>query len=251
MEERVRVVVLTGEGKLFSSGLDVTLLAESVSSSSNTTTGHAAVNNMQVSSKLQRAFNSIEQCNVPVIAAVHSFCLGGAVDMICACDIRYCSADARFAVLEARMGFPADLGTLQRLPKIAGSQGLARELAYTARPFGAEEACALGLVSRVLPDKDSLMEAAMETARQIAQMNPLAVSGTKVNLLYSQDHSIRDSLEFAALWHSMTVSAQPEAIQELVSSQLAQLKRKKRAKTITTGGGNGTAPKNNLPKAKL
>ncbi|OXB51870.1 hypothetical protein ASZ78_007018, partial [Callipepla squamata] len=148
----------------------------------------------------------LEKCPKPVIAAVHGACIGGGVDLVSACDIRYCSQDAWFqvktdsvspnATQEVDIGLAADVGTLQRLPKIVGSQSLVNELAFTARKMMAPEAQSCGLVSRVFPDKAALLQGALELAAAIAARSPVAVQGTKVNLLYSRDHSVPDSLRY-------------------------------------------------------
>ncbi|XP_042747993.1 delta(3,5)-Delta(2,4)-dienoyl-CoA isomerase, mitochondrial [Lagopus leucura] len=159
-------------------------------------------------------FPAAPQCPKPVIAAVHGACIGGGVDLVCACDIRYCSQDAWFQVKtsphvptlspvpqEVDIGLAADVGTLQRLPKIVGSQSLVNELAFTARKMMAPEAQSCGLVSRVFPDKAALLQGALDLAASIAARSPVAVQGTKVNLLYSRDHPVPDSLRFMAVWN--------------------------------------------------
>lgn len=136
------------------------------------------------------------KCQKPVIACVHGFCVGGGVDLMTACDIRYCTQDAWYSVKEVDIGLAADIGTLQRFPKIVGNDSLVRELVYTARKFTSEEANKLGLVSKIVPDYDALMKAGFELAKEIASKSPVAVQGSKINLIYSRDHSVEESLKF-------------------------------------------------------
>jgi enoyl-CoA hydratase/carnithine racemase len=95
---------------------------------------------------------------------VQGGCIGGALDLAAACDIRVCSADAFFTVQEIHIGMAADLGVLQRLPKIV-PPGVAREMAYTGERVGAERALAVGLVNAVLPDAAALLAHALDLAR--------------------------------------------------------------------------------------
>ncbi|NXD74568.1 ECH1 protein, partial [Eolophus roseicapillus] len=156
----------------------------------------------------QESFSVLEKCPKPVIVAVHGACIGAGVDLICACDIRYCSQDAWFQVKEVDIGLAADVGTLQRLPKIVGSQSLVNELAFTARRMMAPEAQSCGLVSRVFPDKGSLVQAAITVAETIAARSPVAVQGTKENLLYARDHSVPESLRYMATWNMGMLQSQ-------------------------------------------
>ena len=131
-----------------------------------------------------------------MIACVHGFCVGGGVDLMTACDIRYCTQDAWYSVKEVDIGLAADIGTLQRFPKIVGNDSLVRELVYTARKFTSEEANRLGLVSKIVPDYEALIKAGLELAKEIASKSPVAVQGSKINLIYSRDHSVDESLKF-------------------------------------------------------
>ncbi|MDI6797973.1 MAG: crotonase/enoyl-CoA hydratase family protein [Desulfatibacillaceae bacterium] len=190
----VRCIVVSGAGKSFTAGLDLTwagaLLAGGV--------GADAREAMRQSVKdLQESMSVIERCKKPVIAAVHSHCIGGGMDMICACDIRLASADAVFSVRETRLAIIADLGTLQRLPHIVG-QGWTRELALTGRDFTADEALKMGLVTRVLPDKQALDVEAAKLAEQIAALAPLTVQGVKGVLNFSRDNGVYSGLDFVA-----------------------------------------------------
>ena len=147
-------------------------------------------------SATQVLFNAIEECRVPVVACIHRACLGAGVDMVCAADIRYCTTDAVFAVKEVMLGLAADIGTLQRMPKVMGSESLLRELAFTGRDFTSDEAKEHGFVSRVFDDRQSMCEKALDVCQQIAATSPIAVIGTKNNLIYARDHSVAEGLQY-------------------------------------------------------
>jgi enoyl-CoA hydratase len=150
---------------------------------------------------MQHTFSSLAHCPVPVIAAIHGYCIGAGVDLITACDIRYASADAVFSIRETRLAMVADVGTLQRLPLII-DPGSVAELAYTGRDFDAGEAASLGLVTRLLPDQDTTFAAALETAELIAANSPLAVRGTKVVLRAGEGKTVEEALDYVALWNA-------------------------------------------------
>ena len=136
---------------------------------------------------------------MPIIAAVHGLCLGMGIDMIAACDIRHCTKDTKFCIKEVDIGIAADLGTLQRFQKIVGNDSWTRELAYTARMFGADEASKYGLVSHVHDSADAMLAAARKMAALIAEKSPVAVNTTKKSILFSRDHSVEKGLEHIAL----------------------------------------------------
>lgn len=189
----VRAVILDAEGKSFTAGID---LGEAAGLLQQSTTD-ARERLRKKLMDLQESLTAIERCSKPVIAAVHGYCIGGGVDLTCACDIRIASRDALFSVRETRMAMIADLGTLQRLPTIIG-QGWFRELALTGRDFTAEEALQMGFVTRVLEDQEALKAEARRLADEIAANSPLAVQGAKEVILYSRDHGIQAGLEFVA-----------------------------------------------------
>ncbi len=197
----VRVIVLSGEGKRFSAGADLNFLMEGPTRAADPSQGHAAEKLLQVIHELQGQVSAAEKCRKPVLAAIHGACVGGAVDIVTACDMRYCTADAFFAVAEIDLGIVADLGTTQRLPKII-PEGLARELVYTGRRMGAEEARACGLVNAVYPDKETMLAGVMEIARTIAGKSPLAIRGCKQTLNFTRDHSVEAGLHQVALWNA-------------------------------------------------
>ncbi len=157
---------------------------------------------------MQESFTAIEKCPQPVIAAVHSACIGGGVDLLCACDIRYASKDSFFSIKEVDVGLAADVGTLQRMPKIVGNEGFVRELAYTARRFDAKEAFERGFITRVLECKDATLKAALETAEVIASKSPVAVVGTKRFLVHARDHTVQEGLEYAANWNMVMLETE-------------------------------------------
>ncbi|MDP9510096.1 crotonase/enoyl-CoA hydratase family protein [Pseudomonas protegens] len=198
--DAVRVVVLSGAGKHFSSGIDLMLLA-GVASELGKDVGRNARLLRRKILQLQSSFTAVDNCRKPVLAAIQGYCLGGAIDLISACDMRYAADDAQFSIKEIDIGMAADVGTLQRLPRIIGD-GMLRELAYTGRTFGAEEARSIGLVNRTYSDAASLLDGVMEIAREIAAKSPIAVSGTKEMLSYMRDHRIDDGLEYVATWNA-------------------------------------------------
>ncbi|WP_434458662.1 crotonase/enoyl-CoA hydratase family protein [Stutzerimonas urumqiensis] len=196
----VRVVLLTGEGKHFSSGIDLQLLAQAAAGLGDDV-GRNADRLRRKILALQASFNAVDACRKPVIAAIQGYCLGGAIDLISACDMRYCSRDAQFSIKEIDMGMAADVGTLQRLPRIIGD-GLMRELAYTGRMVDGEEAARIGLVNRVFDSHEALNEGVRALARQIAEKSPIAVRGTKEMIRYMRDHRVDDGLAHVATWNA-------------------------------------------------
>ncbi len=208
-----RVGILRGAGTLFTSGIDLALLAGLRDHIADACEGRAREKLRRVILDLQDTVLAIDRCRKPVIAAVHGACIGGGVDIVLACDLRYCSADAVFAVKEVDVGLTADLGTLQRLPRLIG-EGMARELAYTGRNVNADEARAIGLVNRCYDTPDALAAGVGELAATIAAKSPLAVRGCKEMITHARDHSLADGLDRVATWNAaMLLSADlPEAL---------------------------------------
>ncbi|XP_051900131.1 delta(3,5)-Delta(2,4)-dienoyl-CoA isomerase, mitochondrial [Pristis pectinata] len=197
-----RVVVISGAGKMFTAGIDLMDMAGDVLQLEDT--ADAARKAWHLRNKIlqyQESFNVIEKCPKPVIAAIHSACIGGGMDLITACDVRLCSQDAWFQVKEVDIGMAADVGTLQRLPKVMGNASLVSELVYTARKMMADEAMRCGLVSRVFKDKETMLEGAFDMATEIASKSPLAVQGSKLNMIYSREHSVKEGLNYIATWN--------------------------------------------------
>jgi delta(3,5)-delta(2,4)-dienoyl-CoA isomerase len=178
-DPRVRVVVLSANGRAFSAGLDLKGSSLSQNDNAGKDVARRAFALRKTINVGLDAADSLELCGKPVIAVVHSHCIGGGVDFICAADIRYAAADASFCIKEVDIGIAADVGTLARFPKIVGNDSITRELAYTARTFGAAEAKEIGLLGRVFPSKEAAMESALATAALIASKSPVGVFGTK------------------------------------------------------------------------
>jgi enoyl-CoA hydratase len=148
----------------------------------------------------------VAECPLPVIAAIHGYCIGGGVDLIAACDIRLASADAVFSVREAKVAIVADIGSLQRLPHIIG-KGHVAELAFTGRDIDASRAQAIGLVNDVSADADAVLAGALALAEEIAANSPLAVQGTKAVMAASEGRPVSEGLEYVALWNAGSLSS--------------------------------------------
>nr|XP_032819959.1 delta(3,5)-Delta(2,4)-dienoyl-CoA isomerase, mitochondrial-like isoform X1 [Petromyzon marinus] len=200
-DKECRAVVVSGSGKVFSAGIDLVDITGDLVTPEGDDAARVAWNLKQVIKLYQEAFNVIEKCSKPVIAAVHSACIGEGLDMISACDIRVCTKDAWFQAKEVDIGQAADVGTLQRLPHAIGSRSLVCEMVFTARKMFSDEAKSSGLVSHVYDNKANMMEGALQLAEDIASKSPVAVQGSKVNLLYARDHSVPESLEYMAAWN--------------------------------------------------
>ncbi len=198
-DTNVRCAIISGEGRNFTGGMDLSAFAD-IAKLFDSEPGRAAYAMREVILDLQNAFNAIERVPFPVIAAIHGACIGAGVDLITACDMRIASVDAYFAIEEIHIGMAADVGTLQRLPKLI-APAVAAELAYTGRRASAEEAKGFGLVSAVHADRDAVLAAAFELARAVAEKSPLAIAGIKRNLAYARDHSVADGLDYIATWN--------------------------------------------------
>ena len=196
-----RALVISSTGKHFSAGMDLEVFTQPDPDMFQGEPGRRGEAMRRLVLQLQQCFMVMEQIRIPVLTAIQGGCIGGALDLICASDSRYCTEDAYFTVKETELGMTADLGTLQRLPQLI-PQGLARELAYTARKMSADEALNSGLVNRVFPDINVMIEEVMAIAQQIAKQSPLAVSGCKEMMNYARDHSVSDSLNYMATWQS-------------------------------------------------
>lgn len=196
-----RAIVISSTGKHFSAGMDLAVFSDPKSVPMSGDPGRMAENLRRVVLQLQDTLTSLEKVRLPVLAAVHGGCIGGALDLVCAADSRYCTKDAYFTIKETELGMTADVGTLQRLPKLM-PEGVVRELAYTGRKFGAEEAQRLGFVNNVYDTQEDMLEAVLAIATQIAANSPLAVTGCKEMLNFSRDHSVEDSLKYMATWQA-------------------------------------------------
>jgi len=204
-DDDVRVIVLAGKGKAFCAGIDLMDHAPGLAGGSLSGRGESTVGKRRALyddiRRYQGTMSSFANTNKPVIAAVHGACIGGGIDLITACDLRLCSADAVFSVRETRIAMVADVGTLQRLPRIVGD-GAARELIFTGRDIDAAKAKEIGLVNEVLPDGAACIARARAVAAEIAANSPLAVQGCKHVLGYAERRAIDANLDYVALWNS-------------------------------------------------
>jgi enoyl-CoA hydratase len=196
-----RVAILEGEGKLFTAGIDLQMMMGLGPQIQNECDGRTREALRRVILDLQDTLTSLERCRKPVLAAIHGACVGGGIDLITCADMRYCSADAYFTIKEIDIGMTADVGTLQRLPRLIG-EGMARELAYTGRKFSAEEAREMRLVNRVFESREALHAGVLEIATSIAAKSPLSIRGTKEMITYARDHSVADGLNYIATWNA-------------------------------------------------
>lgn len=204
-EPAVRVVILAAEGKHFCAGIDLAMLA-TVQGEAQEPSRRAEALRRNIL-RMQDNLSAVEKCRKPVLAAIHNTCIGGAIDLVTCADMRYASADAWFSVREVDIGMTADVGTLQRLPKLI-PYAVACELAYTGRNMDADEAQRVGLVNRVFADRDTLLAEVRGIAASIATKSPLAVRGSKEMLLYSRDHSVQEGLNYIATWNAGMLSEQ-------------------------------------------
>jgi enoyl-CoA hydratase len=201
----VRAVVIAATGPHFTVGLDLKFFGQIAGNGGGAEGGssEAARRTRQLAmiKRMQGTMTAVADCPKPVIAAVHGYCIGGGVDLITACDIRLASADALFTVRETKIAIVADVGTLQRLPRIVGA-GHVAELAYTGKDITAARAKEIGLVNDVLPDTAALHAAARTLAEEIADNSPLAVQGAKAVLRACENRSVAEGLDYVAVWNS-------------------------------------------------
>jgi len=205
----VRAIVISSTGKHFSAGMDLAVftggggdaLGGAATDGSRAEEGRVRARLMQSVRLLQDSFTALERVRMPVIAAIQGGCIGGAVDMVCAADMRYATADAFFCIQEINIGMTADVGTLQRLPKLI-PEGVAREWAYTGDRIPAARAKEVGFVNEVFDTHEEMVEGVLGIAARIARHSPLAIWGTKEMVNYTRDHSVADSLRYMAGWQS-------------------------------------------------
>jgi len=202
---RARCIVISSTGKHFCAGMDLAVFAGGGSTVGAVGGGTEAERQTAGESfryhvrSLQDSFSCLDQARMPVLVAIHGGCIGGAVDMTSACDIRYATRDAFFCIQEINIGMTADVGTFPRLCKLI-PEGWVRELAYTGRRLPAQKAMEIGLVNALFDTHEELVAHTLETAREIASKAPLAVAGSKVMINYARDHTIRDGLDYIATW---------------------------------------------------
>jgi enoyl-CoA hydratase len=222
---QARVLVMSSTGKHFSAGMSLDVFGSSVAMDDQSAEGRAAIADMLAG--LQSTFTRIENLRIPVIVALQGGCIGGAVDMVTAACLRYASADTFFCIQEINIGMVADVGTLQRLPKLM-PMAVVKELAYTGRRMSADKAMQYGLVNEVLPDSASALAAAMQAAKEIANKPPVAIWGTKQALHYARDHSTDDALKQmgwlqSGIWSNAHVKEAIDAFQNKRSASFADL----------------------------
>ena len=204
-EPMVRAVVLCGEGRHFCAGIDLAMFGGLAQSAEGMEKSRFVAWFRAVILRLQGNLTAIERCRKPVLAAIQGSCVGGGVDIVSACDMRYCADGVKFSIKEIDIGMVADVGTLQRLPHIIPA-GVMRELAYTGRNVDAAEAERIGLVNRRFDNYEEMIEAVSALAQDIARKSPLAVRGSKQMMLYTRDHSVSDALDYQATWNGGMLS---------------------------------------------
>jgi enoyl-CoA hydratase len=217
---RARAIVISSTGPHFSAGLDVSVFGgdalEGAGGKDPLIRRQAGLRFYENVRRMQETFSCLEKCRIPVLAAIQGGCIGGGVDLVTACDMRYASADAFITIYEINIGMTADVGTFPRIFKLI-PEGIARELAYTGRRMSADEAQAAGLVNRVFPDQASMLEGVMEIAREIASKAPLAIYGCKRMANYARDHSTADALDYISIWNASML--QQDEILEAMQAQ--------------------------------
>ncbi len=220
-----RVLLISSTGKHFSAGMALETFSGDIQMDDQSPQGRAAMFDML--GDMQATFSKLESLRIPVIAAIQGGCIGGAVDMVTACCLRYATSDAFFCIQEINIGMVADVGTLQRLPKLI-PQAVVKELAYTGRRLGAARAFALGLVNEVFESHAAMLEGAFACAREIAAKAPVAIWGTKQAIHYARDHSVEDALKQmgwlqGAIWSNLQVREAVSAMKEKRAGDFAAL----------------------------
>lgn len=220
-----RALVISSTGKHFSAGMSLETFAGAISMDDQSPEGRAAI--FDVLTDMQATFTKLENLRIPVICAIQGGCIGGAVDMVTAACIRYASADAFFCIQEINIGMVADVGTLQRLPKLI-PLAVVKELAYTGRRLSASKALAYGLVNEVFDTHEATVAAALQCAKEIASKPPVAIWGTKQAVNYARDHSVEDSLRQmgwlqGAVWSNVHVREAITAMKEKRAGEFTPL----------------------------
>jgi enoyl-CoA hydratase len=217
--------VISSTGKHFSAGMSLGTFSNAIQMNDQSPEGRAAI--FDSLTDLQATFTKLDSLRIPVIAAIQGGCIGGAVDMVTACCIRYATKDTFFCIQEINIGMVADVGTLQRLPKLM-HEAVVKELAYTGRRLKADIAQQYGLVNEVFESNDEMLAAAMQCAKEIASKPPIAIWGTKQAIHYTRDHSVEDSLKQmgwlqGAIWSNAHVREAIVAAKEKRTAQFPAL----------------------------
>ena len=225
---KARVIVISSTGPHFTSGIDISLFYGLTNSDALT----EYERNIQAQSifynevkRLQITFSALEACRLPIIAAIQGGCIGGGLDLITACDLRYCTKDAFFTLFETNLALTADVGTFPRLAKLI-PEGFVKEMAYTGKQISAEDAKGFGLVNEVFDTHDQMLNKVFSTANEIGSKAPMAVHGCKKMINFSRDHSTFDTLDYVALWNAGHFKI--EEVQEAMAAQ----KEKRKANFI-------------------
>ena len=213
-DPNTRVVIIAGKGRAFTAGIDLqalVMVGAGIEGNSEVAKRQALYRQVK---RMQHTMTSIADCPKPVIAAIHGYCIGAGVDLITACDIRLASPDATFSVRETKLGMVADVGTMQRLPRVV-APGYVAELAFTGKDITAERAKEIGLVNDIYPD---VHQAALDLAKEIAANSPLAVQGAKAVLRAGENRSIEEALDYMAVWNAAFL--QSNDLQEAMMAHL-------------------------------
>lgn len=220
-DEAVRAIIVRGDGDHFSYGLDLPGMMGSLGQNfGGQNLAAERTRLLDMVGEMQLAFDRVAACRKPVIAAINGWCIGGGLDFIAACDIRLASSDARFSLREVKVAIVADLGSLQRLPRIIG-EGSTRELAFTGKDINAARALQINLVSEVFETRDAMLDAARHVAREIAENPPLVVQGIKRVMNYCADKSVADGLGYVAAWNAAFLQSN-----DLVEAMTAFMERR-------------------------
>ena len=218
----IRALIVSSTGPHFSAGIDLSMFKDDiVENETDNEMGRSRGYFLQQLRFLQNAVSCLEAARFPVVTAVQGGCIGGGIDLITAADIRICTKDAFFLIEEINVGLAADIGTIQRLPKIIPA-GIAREWTMLGEKVSADRAKEVGLVSSLHDNHEEMMKNAFDIAEKLASKTPLAMWVTKETLNYSRDHTVKESLENVALWNAATLHKE-----DVMSTMMSKMQKKK------------------------
>ncbi|KAG2218353.1 hypothetical protein INT45_012972 [Circinella minor] len=222
-DSNIRSVVLSGAGRMFSAGLDLKEGSSKEKISPDLDVARQSFARQSHLRWFQSSISSLEKCSKPVIVCIHNGAIGAGIDLSTAGDIRYGTKDSYYCVKEVDVGLAADIGTLQRLPKVIGNASLVRELCFTSRNMYADEALQCGLINKIFDTKEQMIEEALKIASEIATKSPVAVVSTKKLLNYSRDHSVDEGLEYTAVWNSAMLMTEdiPKSVEAFMKKKPA------------------------------